>query len=252
MAESKRLLSVILLGFFADRFEDMSALSAFRVLSQYRNVSTMYAVEQGNDRLLQAVANAINHDGDCIFLSTPVVSVLHENDQWSITYTRGQEAYVRSFDYVVMAVPLSALQSQHHLAIQLPDLPEKHREAIDAISYNQSIARVYCEVDKRFWAPLNTAAVITDSATCWIEDHTAKQSGDSAILEAHFAGERGHEIQEALDPAKAGEQAITEIYGNEFTLHLKPESTKVVFWSEREYHWGAYPYFKSWAARTLS
>ncbi len=243
-AQVKRSLSTMLLGLFADGFDAISALSAFRVLSQYRSANAMYSVEDGNDRLPQAVANAINVKGDCIFFNAPVSSVCQTENCWNVTFTKGQRSLVESFDYVVMATPLSALQSHHQRAIQLPNLPSNHRNAIDAVNYNQSIARVYCEVNKRFWEPQRpTAAVITDRATCWIEDHTVKQRGNGAFLEAHFAGARGHEIQKVLDPAKSGEEAISEIYGNVFMSHLKPRCTKVVFWSEREYQWGAYPYF---------
>lgn len=243
-----RTLSATLLGLYPDNLDDLSALDALRVMSQYASIKKMYSIKGGNDRLPEALASSLNQQQPTVFLNKPVSEVVYENNQWKISFTNQTET--EFFDYVVMATPLSMLQPKNPDAIKLPDLPEERRNMLNEIPYAQSMARVYCEVDQRFWktdaaATVNNANVVTNQPTFWIEDHTVAQAGTSAVIEAHTCNQKGRDIQQDLDPKKAGQQAIASVYGEQFTQHLASEKTTTVIWKDKHYQKGTYPYFRT-------
>ncbi|STX29036.1 Monoamine oxidase [Legionella beliardensis] len=80
-----------------------------------------------------------------------------------------------SFNYIVMAVSLTSLQATNPSAIKFkPELSSLKKQAINSVSFNQNVARVYFEVNHRFWLKdSKTAMTIIDIDTSWIEDHSA-------------------------------------------------------------------------------
>ncbi len=252
-SETKIVLGSSLVGLSTDDLDDISALHAMRFMSQYVGCRSVYSIADGSDRLPQALADFLNQKQQTVFLKSPVETVVREGKLWRVSFASGDSEV---FNYIVMAVPLTALQSHGTQPIQLPDLPQERVDALNAIRSCESIARVYCEVDDRFWCKKppypSTAMTITDHPTLWIEDHTACQKGNYAVLEAHACGPVGFEIRRASDANRAGEQQIALVYGEEFNRHLVPEKTTTVLWSNEPYQWGAYPYFRPGQRRLLA
>lgn len=239
-----RLLSTTLLGVYTDDFSKLSALDALRFLSQYTLCKQMYSIKGGNDRLPLAIEKVLNKTQQRVFLNKPVNEVTPEGDKWKIIFDN-KNIKPQVFDYVVMAVPLSSLQKKNKQSIKLPNLPKKQSDAINTVPYNQSVARVFCEVDKRFWSgEFKTAAVTTDKITFWIEDHTAAIDVKHAVLEAHTCGEIAKQFQVSGNPNKLGEQQISSVYGPKFNKHLLTENTQSVLWDYKfPYQQGAGPFF---------
>ena len=226
-----------LLGLYTDDLSKISALDALRFIRQYVNAKEVYSIEGGNQRLPEALAGCLKH----VELGKPVVKIKQDADGVLLSLKNDQDRIEEArFNYVVLAVPLTALTDQH--GIQFSPALAKTVLA-SSVPYNTSISRVYFEMSKRFWLPHPTGMVIMDHpTTLWIEDHTAHQKNDNAILEVHACGPFGDAIQQAEDPISMSREALTKVYPQ--AKDYDSESPKVIFWNkEMPYQKGAYPYF---------
>lgn len=240
--ESSKVISRIqsgLIGLGCDDLNKISVLDVYRFMHQYASSKLVYSITGGNDRLPLALAHSLN-DG-VLHLRSPITHIEQRGDTILLTIKSSSGTKAEEFDYVVMAVPLSMLNTKNKRAIEFtPSLPTQ--TMIQNIPYNQSISRVYFEVDQRFWLPDNlTAMVITDKATFWIEDHTAHLSKKKAILEAHASGPIGHALKKAPNSAKLAKVFMSEVYPEMKSVNSRVRD--VVIWDETmPYQAGAYPY----------
>lgn len=228
--------------------DDVNAVSAFHVLRSmngFRDAKKVFSVSLGNDRLPEVLASRLNRGGHRIFLSHRVTAIEPDRiRRWKITVESNEPVYA---DLVILAVPVTALQSSNPKRIRIPSIPPSYQTVLDKIKTCQSIARVYCEVDKRFWydKPLarNSGMLITDRQSLWVEDHTAFQKAQHGVLEAHAAGPLGLAMQKTTDVSKAGEQQIRKVYGKHFDRHLISGKTRAICWANDPFQLGAYPFF---------
>jgi|GEM_PF-5442448 len=236
-----------LLGLYAGDITKLSAWDAFRYLHQYKNTKSVYSVKDGNDQLTSALYNAINQD-ECVKLNAPVTHIKTTHDgKFNVVLSGNHAEKHAPFDYVVVAVPLTALQLQSKLHIQFePPLPKEKTDAINGISYNRNVARIYFEESSRFWLKDSpTANAITDSETLWIEEHSAYASEKKhAILEAHASGSLGNNLIESKQPEAIAEKEMANVYGQEFTNARTKKLPVTFFWNKNPYQNGGYPFLE--------
>ena len=229
-----------LIGLCCDDLNNISALDTCRFMNQYASVKLVYSIAGGNDKLPSALANSLPHG--VLNLQSPVKQVTQFDQTVKLTIDYKSGRAIEEFDYVVIAVPLSMLNSNNQQAIKFtPALPTQTQ--IQSIPYNQSVSRIYFELSERFWLDKNpTGMVITGNPTFWIEDHTAHLNKSGAILEAHASGPVGHKLKNALNPVKVAENLIYEIYPQ--MKHADKKTRGIIIWDESmPYQAGAYPYF---------
>lgn len=239
-------IKVSLLGMYCDDLSKISALNALRWINQYTQSSKIYAIKGGNDLLTQALQDAILQRGVIIHLAHQVINVARPEVQGEspviLTMINQGGEQIIEFDYVVMAVPLSALQ--HTISFE-PPLPGDYQAVIKSIPYNNSIARVYYEYEHRFWRKQAdvTAMTIQHKPTVWIEDHTSHCQGDAAILEVHASSEMGQQLQTDDEVFFSAENELIDIWGEEtIKANSCKQAPQLFLWSKVMHQHGAYPY----------
>ena len=224
-----------LLGLYTCNLEELSALDGLRFIRQYVDAKLAYSIEGGNQRLPKTIASILRR----VILNQPVVSI-KQTSQEVVLGLKGSDGIEEvPFDYVIMAVPLTALRESGNISFSPP---LQKQPFISSIPYNRSIARVYYEAEERSW--LNkcpTAMTITNKSLVWIEDHTAHiKSAKKAVLEVHASGDFAERIAYAKSPDDVATPVLAEIYPQ--FKGGKPIHT--VLWDgNRPFQQGAYPYF---------
>lgn len=247
LEEVTPLIAQSLLGHFCDDISRLSVFEALRVLGQYETTKSVSSIDGGNEQIIFALEKHISKQCT-IHVNTPVTLISKENEKTKITCKTLSDTKVFMTDMVIIATPISALNPSLEKSIQFAGFDvSKKLSAIQQIKNNTSVARVYFELENRFWLNDNpaTGMVITDHKTLWIEDHTAKQDKEkAAILEGHFGGELGKNIIEDTFPEKKATEEIAKIYGEPFTKNLSVKTPFRFFWNEKPYLQGAYPSLK--------
>lgn len=169
------------LDLFGDGPESYSALFLLHTLALRQNETHTFAMRGGNDLLPKAFAARL---ATRIRYGAPVVRIEPGERSASVIVARGDQPRRLTADYVVCAMPFSALRQ---VEIARPFSPEK-MAAIDQLPYT-SIARVFLQSRRRFWAQANPPALVgTDLPIMSVWEPTATQPGSRGILEVYAAG----------------------------------------------------------------
>ena len=108
MDEIRSLLQMSWLSYYADDFDNLSALDALRFLSQYVCCKLTYSLKGGYDSLLHALVDSINADQQRIFLNRPISSIDSLDNQHQVFFANSDP---QCFDYVV----INKMHKQYYL-----------------------------------------------------------------------------------------------------------------------------------------
>ncbi len=175
-----------------------------------------YNLQGGNDQIAWAFAMKL---AESLELYTEVRSVTDLGERVSIECVRPQGPLTMEADYVICAVPTSALRRMHFL----PGPPKEQAEAWE-LYLPTHVSRIYLEFDERFWrtvppkglsgvASTNLPHVTGQSLLTpgiWVNNQTANQPGRAGVLECYVAGLWAERFG-AMDPKKRAEVAISQI-----------------------------------------
>lgn len=138
-----QLLRISYFDLLGDGLESYSALSMLRDVAQQKDEKQAYTIRNGTDQLPQALASAL---GSAIRYEAPVVRIEPGETSVRLVIRRAGEHERLTADRVVCTVPFSVL-----CRIEIsPPFPPRKQAAIAELPYT-SIARVYAQVDERFW-----------------------------------------------------------------------------------------------------
>lgn len=175
-----------------------------------------YNLQGGNDQLAWAFAMKL---ADSLELYTEVQRVVDHGDKVSLEIQTPQGQRKLEGDYVICAVPTSAL---HHMDFE-PGPPREQAEAWKLFLPTR-VSRMYLEFDERFWLNVEPRALSGVASTnlpyatgqswltpgIWVNNQTANQPGRAGVLECYVAG-RWAERFGAMDYNKRAEVALEQI-----------------------------------------
>jgi monoamine oxidase len=239
-------IQLLRIGYFdllGDGVESYSALTMLRDVALQKDEKQAYTIRGGTDRLPSAFAAAL---GPAIRYEAPVVRI--EPAERSVRLTiRRAGAYERlTVGRVVCAVPFSVLRRVEIF----PAFSAGKQMAIAELPYT-SIARVYAQVNHRFWEETRLPdSATTDLPIKHIFEPTVTQPGPRAILACDTAGIQARRItaMTASDRVSFALAEIERVYPD-LRRHFERGASKC--WDEDEWARGAYVWFRPGQLRSL-
>jgi monoamine oxidase len=141
-----------------------------------------YRIVGGNDRLPQALANAL--PPSAVRLNAPVNRIRVLGDRVTVMYRQGDSTKSLTADYAVLAAPLTAAR---HIEFD-PPLPAAHHAMLHGLHYG-SVTKVLVQYRRRFWNDVNWYGhVMTDLPIGCSWQATDQQAGERGILTAYTGG----------------------------------------------------------------
>lgn len=181
-------VEILRMGYYAewgDGIETYSALSILRDMVLNRRAGRTWVINGGTDRLPRAFAAAL---GRRVRLSSRVEAVQQSGSGVRVTYTHAGSRHVASGDYVICALPFTALR---RISVQ-PPFRGATRLAVAELELT-SVSRVYLQCRRRFW-PEERSTVYADTPLMMARDATKLQGGRRGIVEAVFFGAAARQV----------------------------------------------------------
>lgn len=238
-----QLLRISYFDLLGDGLESYSALSMLRYVAQQKDEKQAYTIRNGTDQLPQALASAL---GSAIRYEAPVVRIEPGETSVRLVIRRAGEHERLTADRVVCTVPFSVLCG---IEISPPFSPRK-QAAIAELPYT-SIARVYAQVDERFWERAGLlGSATTDLPIKHISEPTITQSGPRAILACDTAGIQARRITRMPtgDRVSYALAEMERVYPD-LRRHVERGASKC--WDEDAWARGAYVWFRPGQLRPL-
>jgi monoamine oxidase len=238
-------LQLLRIGYFdllGDGVESYSALTMLRDVALQKDEKQAYTIRGGTDHLPRAMAAAL---GSAIRYETPVVRIEPGRTSVQLVVRRDGESERLTADRVVCAVPFSVLRRVE----VSPPFSRQKQAAIADLPYT-SIARVYTQVDEKFWEPELPDTATTDLPIKHIFEPTLTQPGPRAILACDSAGIPARRIT-AMPEADRVSFALTEMERVYPSLRRHFERGASKCWDEDPWARGAYVWFRPGQMRSL-
>ncbi|HKW94212.1 MAG TPA: NAD(P)/FAD-dependent oxidoreductase [Methylomirabilota bacterium] len=238
-------IQLLRIGYFdllGDGVESYSALTMLRDVALQKDEKQAYTIRGGTDRLPRAMAAAL---GSAIRYETPVVRIEPGTTSVVLVVRPGGETERLTADRVVCAVPFSVLR---RVEIS-PPFSRRKQAAIADLPYT-SIARIYTQVDRKFWEPELPDTATTDLPIKHIFEPTLTQPGPRAILACDSAGIQARRIT-AMPADDRVSFALTEMERVYPSLRRHFERGTSKCWDEDPWARGAYVWFRPGQMRSL-
>jgi monoamine oxidase len=197
-------------------------------------VSTGYTVENGMQRLPEAMAGALRHD---VALECPVVAIRSGRDAVRVDCADGSFATAKR---VIVSIPFGALRK---LKLD-PPLLGVQAEAVAELC-SQPITQVYLRIRRPFWEDDGYApSLFTDSLPGMIA--AVRSAADPATvthLTAWVMGRHARSL-DGLTVTEAGQRVIASLEGLRPAARGQLELLGLQSWGGDPYALGAWAYFR--------
>ncbi len=238
-------IQLLRIGYFdllGDGVESYSALTMLRDVALQKDEKQAYTIRGGTDHLPRAMAAAL---GSAVRYEAPVVRIEPGKTSVQLLVRRDGEFERLTADRVVCAVPFSVLR---RVEVSPAFSPQK-QAAVAELPYT-SIARVYAQVDAKFWEPGLPDSATTDLPIKHIFEPTLTQAGPRAILACDSAGIQARRItaMSAGDRVSFALAEMERVYP-ELRRHFERGASKC--WDEDPWTRGAYVWFRPGQLRSM-
>lgn len=214
------------IGNFGDGVSSISARAAIHQYELQRDRKASYSIAGGNDTLATAFATRLEEQ---VLLKTVVTAVTQQPGETCviIQFERADKVEHEKFDYAVLCVPPGPMKRIHFS-------PSLSPQKTNASARCTSVARIFLEVEKRFWA-LDAPAMLatqSDPRIRWMIGSALHSQRD--ILVAYVIG------RTARDMLVMNEQSRISWIARQAELAFpewRPESIRSIFFS-----WDADPF----------
>jgi monoamine oxidase len=203
-----------------------------QVKHQYPNVNLSKAVEQHYQTILPYVLN-----------NTPIQSINYSGDQVLVT---DKNQVVRTYDKLIVTVPLSILKLQAHEANHIqfvPKLSDEKQNAMDSLGMDSGV-RVVLAVNQMFWhsgaKTLYTGGKIGKFDIVH-EDEVNQKHLLSATISGDFA-ENKIDMMSEYELLEFIKKEWKDLLGEDAANSIV--DSKFKFWSKDPYIQGTFSYFK--------
>lgn len=229
-------------AFVGERIGEVSGAFLLREMAAFFRDVALGAgagrIAGGSDRLPSALAAAL---GGRVAYGAEVTRVEHDARGARVTFSRDGRPASIDADRVVFAVPFTVLR---RVAIDPPPSPAKARAIAELPAV--SVARVYAEVDERFWLARGEAGdVETDLPSGTIRDETALQVGaTAAVLGAYLSGDAARRAAAQGDDAARVRAFVDDAERARPGVRARVRAGAVKCWDEDPFARGAYAWFR--------
>lgn len=227
------VLSQGFISTWGDGPDSVSALFMLQAVAAHTSASDLYRLDGGNDRLPQALADAL---GDRVRYDAPVHRVEAGAEGTRVRWTDGGLERATLADAVVMAVPPAAVR---RIALD-PPLPPARREAFERVP-STDVVRTYLELTEAPW-PLGGGPGAWSPAAAPagnVREATVGQPGPGSVVESFSAGPLARRLGGMAEAERA--QSLAEFLAGPYpSLPDRVRTSASVAWQSEPYAWGAY------------
>jgi monoamine oxidase len=168
--------------------EELSALFFLRYLADHLRTRKMYKIDGGNDRLPKAFAGRLKEK---IQYGARIMRLEQDERTVRVTFKQGGTYHTISGDYLISAIPFSALRT---VEVTPRFSPGKQR-AIEQLSYLSS-TRVLLQARSRFWTHNGLSGFAQTDHHTEIWHPTFDQPGPRGILLSYMKGSLSRRVVE--------------------------------------------------------
>ncbi|MEZ4805602.1 MAG: NAD(P)/FAD-dependent oxidoreductase [Bacteroidia bacterium] len=203
-----------------------------QIKHQYPNVNLSKVVEKNYQSILPYVLN-----------NTPIASINYSGDQVLVT---DKNQVVRTYDKLIVTVPLSILKLQTHEANHIkfvPELPKEKQIAMESLGMDSGV-RVLLAVNQMFWHA-GAKTLYTGGKIGKFDILHEDEANQKHLLSATISGEFAEQHIDMMN-----EHELLAFIKNEWKDLIGEDAAnsivdhKFKFWSKDPYIQGTFSYFK--------